>query len=118
MLVHQLRACEADRHTNYATSQSRRARCARRNLRGPNAYRVSKIGNMTGEGNRVAAGSRIGGMRNSKVRALTYSFSKITTSAIAFRDLLGQSRAQSAAISYQARPVNRTSATWPDIDGT
>ena len=57
-------------------------------------------------------------MRNSKVRAPNYSFSKITTAANAFRDLLGQSQAQSAAISYQARPVSRTSATWPDLDGT
>lgn len=49
----------------------------------------------------------MGGMRNSK----------ITTAANAFRDLLGQSQAQSAAISYQARPVSRTSANWPDLDG-
>jgi hypothetical protein len=44
ILVHQLRACEADHCTNYATSQSRRARCARLNLRGPNAHHVSKVG--------------------------------------------------------------------------
>jgi hypothetical protein len=49
ILVHQLRACEADHRTNYATSQSRRARCARLNLRRPNAHRVNKIGNRMGE---------------------------------------------------------------------
>lgn len=46
ILVHQLRACEADHCTNYATSQSRRARYARLNMRGPNAHRVNKVGNI------------------------------------------------------------------------
>ena len=59
----------------------------------------------------------MGGMRNSKVRASTYSFSRATTAANAFRDLLGLRRAQLAAISYRVRSIRIVSATWPDIDG-
>jgi hypothetical protein len=69
-----------------------------------------------GEGDRVATGRRIGGMKNSKVRASTYSFSRITTAANAFQDLLGLRRAQLAAISYPVRPIRIISATWPGID--
>lgn len=60
----------------------------------------------------------MGGLRNFKVRASTYSFPKITTAANAFRDLLGLRQAQLPAISYQVRPIRIISATWPDIDGT
>jgi hypothetical protein len=60
----------------------------------------------------------MGGLRNSKVRASTYSFPKITTAANAFRDLLDLRQAQLPAISYQVRLIRIISATWPDIDGT
>ena len=57
-------------------------------------------------------------MRNSKVRASTYSFPGITTAVNAFRDLFGLRQAQLVAISYQVRPTRIISVTWPDIDGT